>query len=88
MTVSGPDQRGITSTLMELLALHGAVIDDVEQVVVRGRLVLGVIASVPTGQLEGLRADLTAHYEKYNSAEDGGWKGEAEYILAVWRVPN
>lgn len=58
VTVSGPDQRGITSTLMELLALHGAVIDDVEQVVVRGHLVLGVVATAPLVRQAALTRDL------------------------------
>ena len=58
VTVSGPDQRGITSTLMELLALHGAVIDDVEQVVVRGHLVLGVVATAPLVRQAALTHDL------------------------------
>ena len=58
VTVSGPDQRGITSTLMELLSLHGAVIDDAEQVVVRGHLVLGVIAKAASDRREPLRSDL------------------------------
>ena len=58
ITVSGPDQRGITSTLMDVLTAHGAVIDDVEQVVVRGHLVLGVIATIPADDEATVREDL------------------------------
>lgn len=47
VTVSGPDHRGITSGLMALLTSAGASIGDVEQVVVRGHLVLGVVATIP-----------------------------------------
>lgn len=47
ITVSGPDHRGITSGLMNLLTEAGATIGDVEQVVVRGHLVLGVVATIP-----------------------------------------
>lgn len=47
ITVSGPDHRGITSGLMALLTDANASIGDVEQVVVRGQLVLGVVATIP-----------------------------------------
>lgn len=46
ITVSGPDRPGITSHLMAALTDAGAEIGDVEQVVVRGHLVLGVVATV------------------------------------------
>lgn len=61
ITVSGPDHPGITSNLMGLLTAAGATIGDVEQVVVRGHLVLGVVASVPTASdrtNDALRKDL------------------------------
>ena len=61
VTVSGPDHRGITSGLMGLLTSAAATIGDVEQVVVRGHLVLGVVATVPLhhGQPDdALRKDL------------------------------
>ncbi len=48
--VSGPDRPGITSTLMNLLTEFGAEIGDVEQVVVRHHLVLGVVATIPAGR--------------------------------------
>lgn len=53
-----------------------------------GPLVLAQQTLGPEGKFDALRDDLTAHYEKYNSAEDGGWKGEGEYILAVGRMPG
>ena len=45
--VHGPDRPGITSALMALLADRGATGGDVEQVVVRGHLVLGIVATLP-----------------------------------------
>jgi phosphoserine phosphatase len=45
MTVTGPDHPGVTATLFEVLADHGATVSDVEQVVVHGRLLLGVALS-------------------------------------------
>lgn len=45
--VSGPDHPGITSAIMELLSVMGAEIDDVEQVVIRRHLTLGLLTRVP-----------------------------------------
>jgi phosphoserine phosphatase len=47
--VSGRDRPGITAALMDRLAAGGAEIFDVEQVVLRGRLTLGVLVDVPEG---------------------------------------
>lgn len=46
--ISGPDRPGITSGLMALLAEVGATVADVEQVVVRHFLTLGVVAEIPS----------------------------------------
>jgi len=43
VTVTGPDHPGVTAALMDVLAAHGAVVEDVEQVVVHGRLLLGLV---------------------------------------------
>jgi phosphoserine phosphatase len=43
ITVSGPDKPGVSSVLFAVLARHGVDILDVEQVVIRGQLVLGVL---------------------------------------------
>jgi phosphoserine phosphatase len=43
ITVSGPDKPGVTSVLFAVLSRHGVEIFDVEQVVIRGQLVLGVL---------------------------------------------
>jgi phosphoserine phosphatase len=47
--VSGPDRPGITAALMTVLADAGADVEDVEQIVIRGRLSLGLVVSVPPG---------------------------------------
>jgi phosphoserine phosphatase len=58
VTVTGRDRPGVTSALFDVLAAHPVEVVDVEQVVIRGRLVLGVLVTVP--QTEGvLRAELT-----------------------------
>ncbi|QGK69023.1 phosphoserine phosphatase SerB [Allosaccharopolyspora coralli] len=45
MTVTGEDKPGVTSVLFAALTAHGVDILDVEQVVIRGRLVLGVLVA-------------------------------------------
>ncbi|MEB3051521.1 phosphoserine phosphatase SerB [Mycolicibacter sp. MYC123] len=47
ITVTGVDQPGVTSVLFEVLSRHQVELLNVEQVVVRGRLTLGVLVSVP-----------------------------------------
>lgn len=45
VTVTGPDRPGVTSVLFRALTKHGVDVIDVEQVVIRGRLTLGVLVS-------------------------------------------
>ena len=46
ISLSGPDQPGITAPLMTILTGVGAEIEDVEQIVIRGKLILSLIARV------------------------------------------
>ncbi len=46
ITVTGPDKPGVTSVLMGALSGQRVALLDVEQVVIRGRLTLGVLVSV------------------------------------------
>ncbi|MGB3443708.1 MAG: phosphoserine phosphatase SerB [Actinophytocola sp.] len=43
VTVTGPDKPGVSSVLFAVLSRHGVEILDVEQVTIRGQLVLGVL---------------------------------------------
>ncbi|MBM7772343.1 phosphoserine phosphatase [Actinokineospora baliensis] len=45
ITVTGPDKPGVSSVLFAALTRHGVDILDVEQVVIRGQLVLGALVS-------------------------------------------
>ena len=65
ITVTGVDRPGVTSALFEVLARHGVELLNVEQVVIRDRLTLGVLLSVPPAVAEGeaLRRDVTAAVE-------------------------
>jgi len=47
ITVTGLDQPGVTSTLFGVLSRHHVELRNVEQVVIRGRLTLGVLIAVP-----------------------------------------
>lgn len=46
ITVTGPDKPGVSSVLFAVLTRHGVEILDVEQVTIRGQLVLGVLVSI------------------------------------------
>ncbi|WP_172803900.1 phosphoserine phosphatase SerB [Actinoalloteichus hymeniacidonis] len=54
MTVTGLDKPGVTSVLFAALTRHGVDVLDVDQVVIRGRLVLGVVVET-THDPEGLQ---------------------------------
>lgn len=45
VTVTGPDHPGVTSVLFAVLSRHGVSLLDVEQVVIKSRLTLGVLVS-------------------------------------------
>ncbi|WP_028476381.1 phosphoserine phosphatase SerB [Nocardia sp. CNY236] len=47
VTVTGPDRPGVTSVLLAALSRHKVSLLDVEQVVIRGRLTLGVLVTCP-----------------------------------------
>ena len=57
VTITGRDRPGVTSTLFTALANHPLDVLDVEQVVVRGRLILGVLVTAVPDEA-GLRGDL------------------------------
>lgn len=49
VTVFGADRPGVTAALFEQIAPFGLLVADVEQIVLRGRLVLGVLVTAPAG---------------------------------------
>lgn len=62
ITVTGVDQPGVTSALFEVLSSHKVELLNVEQVVIRGRLTLGVLvsATVAVAESKALRDDVEA----------------------------
>jgi phosphoserine phosphatase len=59
ITLTGDDRPGVTSTLFDALAGAGVEVVDLEQIVLRGRLVLGVLVTAPR-DVRKLRAKLEA----------------------------
>lgn len=59
VTVTGPDKPGVSKTVFTVLSQHGVSLLDVEQVVIRGQLILGVLVTKPEDP-EPLRAALAA----------------------------
>lgn len=49
ITLTGPDRSGVSTALFEALTGHESHVVDVEQLVVRGRLVLSVLIALPAG---------------------------------------
>jgi phosphoserine phosphatase len=71
VTLTGRDRPGVTSRLFTALSGHELTVVDVEQVVIRGRLVLGVLLSCAGAP------DLTAIHEQIRSlAADTGLDAE------------
>jgi phosphoserine phosphatase len=71
VTLTGRDRPGVTSRLFTVLSRHELAVDDVEQVVIRGRLILGVLLSCASPP------DLTAlHQQITQLAADLGMEAE------------
>ena len=71
VTLTGRDRPGVTSRLFTALAAHDLTVIDVEQVVIRGRLVLGVLLACDAAP------DLTAiHQQVTRLAADMGMDAE------------
>ncbi|MFW6774881.1 phosphoserine phosphatase SerB [Nocardioides sp. CPCC 205120] len=58
VTLTGRDRPGVTSSVLATLAAAGVDVLDVEQIVIRGRMVLGVLVTAPH-DVAGLRTEVT-----------------------------
>jgi phosphoserine phosphatase len=65
ITLTGSDRPGVTSRLFGVLAPHRLTVLDIEQVVIRGKLVLGVLLSP-----EGTALDLTGIHQAVSELAD------------------
>jgi phosphoserine phosphatase len=59
VTVTGHDRPGVTSALFDALSRHDMTVVDVEQVVIRGRLVLGILLRASHSHEAAVRAAVT-----------------------------
>lgn len=55
ITLTGHDRPGVTATLFAALAEHPVIVRDIEQLVVRGRLVLTALLDVPSDSMDEVR---------------------------------
>ena len=60
VTVTGRDRPGVTSALFDALSAYDVTVLDAEQVVIRGRLILGVLVTAPTATDRSVGEDLSA----------------------------
>lgn len=54
--LSGRDRPGVTASLLSALQAHPVTVDDMEQIIVRGRLVLAVLLGVDSSSVSDVRA--------------------------------
>ncbi|WP_280373501.1 ACT domain-containing protein, partial [Nocardia abscessus] len=80
VTVTGPDRPGVTSVLLAAMSRHRVSLLDVEQVVIRGRLTLGVLVTCPN-DAEALQDELE---EAMNTV---GMHVDVEVDAAIGRQP-
>ena len=77
VTLTGADQSGVSTRLFEQLAGFEIEVIDVEQLIVRGRLVLSALVTVP-GDDGDVRADDAAP-----SARSSGWRSSSSRASAT-----
>ncbi len=77
ITLTGPDRPGVTSRLFSVLAGFPVTVSDIEQVVIRGRLTLGVLVTYSGGPSTGTGSTLGAMWTAVERvAEDLGMEVE------------
>ncbi|GII93655.1 phosphoserine phosphatase SerB [Sinosporangium siamense] len=77
ITLTGPDRPGVTSRLFSVLTQFAVTVADVEQVVIRGRLTLGVLVAYAGGAPNGTGSTLGALWSAIEQvAEDLGMEVE------------
>ena len=93
VTVTGPDRPGVTSVLFRALSKHGVDVIDVEQVVIRGRLTLGVLVSC-SGDPEALQESVEqamptvgVQVEVEIGAPPGGGRASSTHSVLVLGSP-
>ncbi len=75
VTLTGRDRPGVTAALFEALGRHEVVVADVEQVVIRGRLVLGVLLSPAAPRLADTVRAVGGRSRHAGGGRDGSGRG-------------
>ena len=93
VTVTGPDRPGVTSVLFAALSRHEVSLLDVEQVVIRGRLTLGVLLFCPNDpealqeELEEAMTTVGVHVDVEIGADPVGRAGVSTHAVVVLGSP-
>jgi phosphoserine phosphatase len=93
ITLTGKDRPGVTSTMFSTIAGFGVEVLDIEQIVLRRRLVLGVLVSQPRNwkalraALEKVAADLDMQIEVDRGTGDNRNRSEGRSHVTVLGTP-
>jgi len=93
ITLTGTDRPGVTSTVFSTLARFGVEVLDIEQIVLRRRLVLGVLVSAPRDEkglrraMEQVAADLDMQVEVERGTGDNRARPEGRSHVTVIGMP-
>ncbi len=93
ITLTGRDRPGVISAVFSRLAAYGVVVLDIEQIVLRRRLVLGVLVTAPRDwkpmrtAVEGLAAELDLQVEVDRGTGDNRPRPEGRSHVTVLGMP-
>jgi phosphoserine phosphatase len=93
ITLTGSDRPGVTSTVFSTLASFGVTVLDIEQIVLRRRMVLGVLVTAPrdekalTRAVERAAADLDMQVEVERGTGDNRPRPEGRSHVTVLGMP-
>jgi phosphoserine phosphatase len=93
ITLTGKDRPGVTSTVFSTLARFSVEVVDIEQIVLRGRLILGLLVSSPRewkplrDAIEKVAADLDMIVEIERGAGDNRTRPEGRSHVTVLGIP-
>ncbi len=93
ITLTGRDRPGVTSTVFSTLATFGVEVLDIEQIVLRGRLVLGVLVTAPRdwrslrASMEQVASDLDMQVEVDRGTGDNRQRPAGRSHVTVLGMP-